>query len=129
MVRYLSRHTYIHTCAHADPYTHKYKYVFLSFMSFLLKRARASDVSDRPDITRARRRRINTRYVHSCSLFLSLSLSPSPHPPHFGGFIFVSLFVSSFPRSSRHELDVGLSHFVFSAAAGFMDPFDLARLT
>lgn len=75
MVRYLSRHAYIHPCAHADPYTHKYKYVFLSFMSFLLKRARASDVSDRPDITRARRRRINTRYVHSCPLFLSLSLS------------------------------------------------------
>lgn len=53
--------------------THVNKYVFLSFMSLLLKRA--SVVSDRPDIASVRRRRINTRDVH-LPVFLSLSLPP-----------------------------------------------------
>lgn len=56
---------------------HVNKYVFLPLMSLLLKRA--SVVSDRSDIVRVRRRRINTRDVHvpvslpSSSLSLSLA--------------------------------------------------------
>lgn len=72
------------------------KYVFLSFMSLLLKRA--SVVSDRLDIAGVRRRRINTRDVYHP---ISLSLSPAFirfRFLHFGG---LSSCLSSCPRSRR----------------------------
>lgn len=86
----------VHIYTHMHVHMHINKYGFLSLLhEFTIK---ASVVSDRPDISRARRRRINTRDVH-----LPFSFLPRLFHLRFllRWFIFVSLFASPYPGCAR----------------------------